>query len=183
MGPSFRNALVAGLAMMLASAGCAGSLTDPALFVLEDLGDAALPPDSGLPDVPDGGQGDSASGSCPDVPTLLLTTCAIAGCHAATEPAQGLNLQSPDVASRLVGACAMGGGGMLIDPQTPDKSVLYTKLTASPPFGSRMPFGGALDDGTIACVLAWVSQASQEKGDAGNCPCGTVKARLARPAR
>jgi hypothetical protein len=69
----------------------------------------------------------------------------------------------------LVGVPSGEGVGLLIDPATPSKSVLYTKLLASPPFGARMPTGGSLDTSTTQCVLAWItSQASSPSmGDAG----------------
>jgi hypothetical protein len=52
----------------------------------------------------------------------------------------------------------MGGPGLLVDPSNPTMSVVYTKLTATPPFGARMPFGQTpLDDATIACVLQWIT--------------------------
>jgi hypothetical protein len=59
---------------------------------------------------------------------------------------------------RLVGKAAVGGSGMLIDPGgSPDKSVLYLKLTPNPPFGAQMPFvGNKLDTTTIGCVAAWI---------------------------
>jgi hypothetical protein len=47
-------------------------------------------------------------------------------------------------------------------------SIVYAKVTFTPPFGSRMPLGKPpLDDPTIACVLAWISA---QKGSAS--PCG-----------
>jgi hypothetical protein len=129
--------------------GCAGTLDDPSRF----LGDA--------------GTANVGDGACPDVPSsVFATTCAIAGCHSATDMTQGLNLQSPDVASRLVGVCARGGG-FLVDPDHPSQSVVYTKLTLAPPFGSRMPLGKpVLDAATLACVLTWVSA---QKGSALGC--------------
>jgi hypothetical protein len=51
---------------------------------------------------------------------------------------------------------------------SPSSSVIYTKLLVTPPFGARMPTGTALDDGTIECVLSWVTTApSLVVGDAG----------------
>jgi hypothetical protein len=63
---------------------------------------------------------------------------------------------------RLSGKEAAGGPGVLIDPTTPAASVLYTKLTATPPFGARMPLVGApLGDGDIACVLSWIESSTK----------------------
>jgi hypothetical protein len=134
-------------ALLLTGAGCPGSLDDPARFL------------SGV-----GGDGSA----CPDIPTtVFVPICATAGCHTAADKIQGLDLQSPDAASRLVGACARGGG-LLVDPANPSDSVVYTKLTFTPPFGSRMPLGKPpLDDATTACVLAWISAQN-----ASTSPCG-----------
>ncbi len=96
-------------------------------------------------------------------------TCTGVGCHSSQDKEQGLDLQSPNLAARLVGTAASEGPGLLIDPSTPANSVLYTKLTATPPFGVRMPEGATpLDSATIACVLAWItSSASAEAGTPG----------------
>jgi hypothetical protein len=97
-----------------------------------------------------------------------VQSCGVAGCHDATTKAEALDLASPDVAARLVGVLAVEGNGLLIDPASPGASVVYTKLTATPPFGGRMPTGTPLDDATIQCVLSWVtSEASQTFEDAG----------------
>jgi hypothetical protein len=133
------------LGAALTCLGCPGTLDDPSRFL------------------PDGGAG----GACPDVPSsIFLPKCALAGCHSSTDKIQGLDLQSPGVAGRLVGVCARGGG-LLVDPVNPSSSVVYTKLTLAPPFGSRMPLGRApLDSPTMACVLTWIAE---QKGSGGAC--------------
>ena len=111
----------------------------------------------------DGGDGGTPS-ACPDVPQTVFTpTCGTAGCHAAIHPQSGLDLASPNVASRLVGVVATSGG-LLVDPAHPEQSLVYRKLEVGAP-GSRMPIGRVLDDATIACVLSWVESVSG--GDAG----------------
>jgi hypothetical protein len=141
--PLFAGTLLAALAW----AGCAGTLTDPAAF-MDESGD------SGAANV---GVDAPATAACPDVPTTFVQSCGTSSCHDATTKAEGLDLWSPGVASRLVGVAASEGVGLLIDPSTPSKSVVYTKLLPAPPFGARMPTGGKLDDATIQCVLAWVT--------------------------
>lgn len=132
-----RRRLLPALALAVPLAGCPGSLDDPSRFA---------------------GQ----FGLCPDVPTFLATTCGTASCHAATMPQAGLDLASPDVFSRLAGTKAMGGPGLLIDPTDPSASVLYLKLEAPPPFGSRMPLTGMpLDDTGVACVLDWIETSTK----------------------
>jgi hypothetical protein len=142
---TLRFGFVGACVLVLGSAACAGTLDDPARFDTQALSDSGLA---------DGGA------ACPDVPALFAQACSGAGCHGPTDPIQGLDLQSSDLASRLVNVHAMGGG-LLIDPANPNKSVIYTKLIPTPPFGARMPSGKpALDDATVACVLSWVSAQS-----------------------
>jgi hypothetical protein len=140
---------VAIVALVVACVGCPANLEDPGRFAL----DGAAPIDG--------------TAGCGDIPqTLFLTTCATALCHSASSKQQGLDLQSPDLASRLVNVPSTEGAGLLIDPSMPSASVLYTKLTDPPPFGVRMPFNlPALDAATVACVLQWVNE--QVVPDAG----------------
>jgi hypothetical protein len=141
---------------------CPGTLDDPSRFY-----DAAPPGDEAPPQRSvDAGIDAPGNTGCADVPTMFHSTCGTPGCHSAASHTQGLDLETPDVAARLVGVTAMGGG-LLIDTSTPDKSVIYTKLTSSPPFGSQMPLGKpALDATALACVHAWVS-AQTGPSDAG----------------
>jgi hypothetical protein len=135
---------IGAVAIVAACVGCPGSLEDPGRF-------------------------SSATGACGDVPTTVFqNNCsATAGCHSSTDKQMGLDLQSPNVASRLIGIKSVGGTGLLVDPSNPSASVLYTKLTASPPFGARMPFGEpALDQATIACVLQWITTQVSDGGGA-----------------
>ena len=144
-------ARTAALLTMLACARCAGTLDDPAAFTRAG-------PDAGAADE---ATVDAATApQCPDVPTVLAQSCGLGGCHDATTKAEALDLVSPGLVSRLVGVPAAEGVGLLVDPAAPSSSVLYTKLLAAPPFGARMPTGSSLDDGTIQCVLAWITSAA-----------------------
>jgi hypothetical protein len=129
-----------------AFSGCAGSLTDPAAFMSNDAGatvDAAV-------------SGDAAT-SCPDIPTLFVQSCGLSGCHDATTKVEGLDLVSPGLTSRLVGVSSVEGNGLLINSTNPSASVIYTKVTSTPPFGVRMPSGSSLSNADQQCVLAWVT--------------------------
>jgi hypothetical protein len=145
----------------LACTACPGSLSYPpeAFGGGDDAGSTTTPQEAG-------------NGSCPDVPTMFAHTCGVSGCHDANTKAQALDLASPNVAMRLVGVPATEGAGLLIDTKSAAQSVVYTKLLQPPPFGSRMPLTGALDDATIQCVLTWVtSQAgSNQPGPDGGPP-------------
>jgi hypothetical protein len=123
---------IAAISFVFLLAGCPGSLENPERF--------------------------QDGGACSDVPTLLASKCGTSGCHASENPSNGLDLASADIKGRLTGQSAQGGSGLLIDEDTPDQSVIYTKLGESPPFGGRMPPGAPLDDATADCILAWLSE-------------------------
>jgi hypothetical protein len=158
------------LGLQAATVGCPGTLDDPARFFDTDGGQLGLASD--LTE----GEGGELSGdapNCPDVPqTVFLPTCTGSTCHSSQNQAQGLDLQSPNLSARLVNVPSTEGSGLLIDPSAPSSSVLYTKVTAKPPFGARMPEGATpLDSATIACVLAWVTQnISVTSGSEGGLP-------------
>ena len=115
---------------------------------------------------------------------VFATVCSTSpGCHSAADKQLGLDLQSPEVASRLIGVHGRWGArGCSSTPSNPAMSVMYTKLTASPPFGARMPFGQTpLDDATIACVLQWITVqvtdgGAGEGGDDGGVEDGSAEA-------
>src|SRR5688572_6894749 len=96
-----RLTLIGALAIASLSAGCPGILEDPDQF---------------------------RTGSCPDIETELFPQrCATSDCHSAMDEAGRLDLQSPDVLSRLIGVNAMGdecvaSGRTLITPGDPDDS-------------------------------------------------------------
>jgi hypothetical protein len=129
---------------------CAGALTDPQDFsYLQDAGTL----------LDDGG---SIGGGCDPVSTLFVPTCATASCHSAITQQAGLDLESPGLPGRLVGRKCTGGPGFLIDKDHPDQSVMYTKVTSTPPFNFQMPLGGSpLDDDQIGCIKEWVEAAAQ----------------------
>jgi hypothetical protein len=148
--------LSACLALAAATAGCPTSLDEPGRF---DVNGRASGPDRGG-HAQDGGSARSVlgeGGECPDIPQFFAATCTAGSCHNASDEAQGLDLRSPDVTSRLVSVMATEGPGLLVDPSAPSASILYLKLTASPPFGAQMPLGQKpLPEAMTACVLDWI---------------------------
>jgi predicted CxxxxCH...CXXCH cytochrome family protein len=153
------------VAILAATSACAGTLEDPARFLAAG-GDAGLGEQSQPPTGSDG----SVGGNCPDIPGLFAQTCTASSCHSASYKAQGLDLQSPNLGTRLAGVAAteVAGSGLLINPTAPSQSVLYEKLTANPPYGGRMPLAGTpLDDATMACVLTWITQQASSGAGSG----------------
>jgi len=72
------------------------------------------------------------------------------GCHGGTN-----NLTVGTVADLLRG----GLHGPAIVPGNSSQSLLIQKISASPPFGARMPYGGTpLSDNTIQVIRQWIDQ-------------------------
>lgn len=137
---------------------CAGLLAAcPGSLDKSKFGDAAVAEDAAVAD----------AGACDPITTIFPTRCATIGCHDATAKQGGLDLASADVAARLVGVNATGGAGQLIDRSNPDRSVIYSKVTASPPFGARMPTAGPLSDAEIECIHAWAARLAAAPPDGG----------------
>lgn len=146
MGRRAVSSLLLGATTGLVVSGCPGSLDDPTRF-----------------------QGAGLEACDVRVHEIFATVCAHAGCHQSNEPAQGLDLESAGVESRLVGVAPTGPGcsGVLVDPKNPEKSLLYLKLTDAPPCGVPMPFGGArLSSRDLGCVKSWITGLATADGGA-----------------
>jgi hypothetical protein len=107
-----------------------------------------------------------------NVPASFKQSCASAGCHSASSPANGLDLASDGVAARVVNVMASASGScaghVLADPGNPDESLLVTKLGDSPPCGSHMPLTGtSFTDAQIECVRSWIEQQAGGSGGSG----------------
>lgn len=127
------------LLAVLAAAGCAGELEDPARFTT------------------------CAPGY---VEQMFQSRCG--SCHGSVDPEAGLDLVSTGVEARLIGeasATPFCQGKMLIEPAAtePMQHLLLDKLQETPSCGSRMPFGTeALSADEIECVRRWVDEAMGE---------------------
>jgi hypothetical protein len=145
--PSIWRSVCASSAALLL-VGCAGSLEDPSRFAYLDAGP---PSDGGV------SQGD---GGCDAVATVFIPNCTTSTCHSKSSQQGHLDLESPGLPQRLLNVRASGGPGLVIDLQNPDQSVIYTKVTSTPPFGFRMPLGAPpLSAGDIGCIRQWVHAA------------------------
>ncbi len=129
------------------------------------------------PDGPSGsGSGGTAaaSGCKPDIDTIQKTVfvpqCATSGCHGTTRALSPLDLQSPGVEARLVGARGIDcSSETLIVPGNPNASFLVRKLRdATPSCGSRMPRNGeSLAAEDLACIEQWIAALPAAGVDAG----------------
>lgn len=87
-------------------------------------------------------------------------------CHQPSEPNPiGFEQAGLDLSSF---AALMRGGNNsrsnLVIPGQPCESVLWQKISAGPPFGSRMPFAGPpfLDDATRALFADWIAEGARD---------------------
>ena len=126
----------------------------PALFVFlflsgcSDLGNNPVSTDVSTPDPPATGD---VSFSGRILPLFQQYGCA--GCHGGNG---GLTVGS--VAQLLQG----GAHGPAVVAGKPESSTLALKISASPPFGDRMPQGGPyLPDSTIQIIRLWITQGAK----------------------
>jgi len=111
-----------------------------------------------------GGTPASTAMGCANACQTFANKCAI--CHGGPSGmGMGFDVVSPNIGTRLSGTDAKTVdclGEKLIDPVTPDKSVVYTKLlpTDPPRCGQVMPPPGvgALTPDEIECVRQWVAK-------------------------
>jgi hypothetical protein len=120
---------------------------------------------------------DAGADSDPDLQTSLLTPrCATSNCHGAGRPAGGLDLHSPGLASRLVGAPSTTcEGRVLVFPDNPGQGYFFEILQAMPACGSRMPLlGTPLTEAEIDALRAYVTALAHEPPvDAGTLDSGS----------
>src|SRR5262249_35208459 len=103
------------LCLSLTIAGCAGTLDDPDRFARQTAnsntpGAVGPSPEAGSSDPWADASGDGGASSCPDMEKDVLPgKCAMSGCHAATNPSNALDLQTPGVYARYANKSAVGG--------------------------------------------------------------------------
>ena len=173
----FSIVVIMGLgALSLVTSGCAGELTDAQKEGRDRDGGSGGSVGSGGSGGSSGSGGGSAgtTGGSPEVCVLALISplskaCSSLGCHSGSAPAAGLTLTEAVIRApkdELVDKLNKGnkgvmpgcpaGVGKLIDKAQPEKSLIYTKVTAQSPCGDRMPNGSPLSDAEMACLLNWI---------------------------
>ncbi|MEZ4449411.1 MAG: hypothetical protein R3B09_08025 [Nannocystaceae bacterium] len=92
---------------------------------------------------------------------LFAPKCGQIACHDPDNPEGALDLVSPGVDARLVGApAATCDGWVRVVAGDPGSSLLHVKLAGPVPCGAKMPIGAELDADEIACVDAWIEGAT-----------------------
>ncbi|WP_437591235.1 SBBP repeat-containing protein [Sorangium sp. So ce1000] len=115
---------------------------------------------------------DSPQAACADVPAAFAERCGGASCHGPGEPAAGLDLVTLGVGDRVAGRPATSCAGVLADPDRPEESALYVRLTDGSSCGARMPLGGApYSSEEIACVAAWIAELTPAACSGRDCGC------------
>ena len=152
--------LVLSLGVLLLG-GCPGTLEDKERFLVDASSAGRGSGTAGGADAEPGSDAGAQPnlGPCGDVvERIFVPSCGGTGCHDATGPQQDLDLVSEGVAARVVGVRGIGCTAILADPADPEGSLLYQKLSPTPPCGSPMPLARpALSDEDTACVLAWIA--------------------------
>jgi hypothetical protein len=151
------NSGLLSLGMVLCSlTGCPGTLDDRARFLV-DAGSSGNGTGGG--DARTMAEAGASADACGDVVTrIFIPSCGGTGCHGSTGAQQGLDLVSDGVASRVVGVAGRECPTPLADPTNPQASLIYQKLSATPPCGAPMPLARPpLSIADAACVLAWIA--------------------------
>jgi hypothetical protein len=102
--------------------------------------------------------------------TIFRASCDGAGCHGSKDAAAGLDLvdHSPD--ALVAASSALCNGWLLVVPGSPEKSLLYQKLTAKvPACGDPMPLAGHLSDVSTRCIGDWITQMAAASGGCETC--------------
>jgi hypothetical protein len=94
------------------------------------------------------------------VELVFEVNCGNAVCHDSDQPAAGLDLVSPDVASRTVGMNSNDptcGSDILVIAGDPDESYMIKKIVNEPGVcGGQMPIGTLLDAEDTNVIRDWI---------------------------
>ena len=118
-----------------AMSGCPGALNDPGSFE------------------------DAAQCAGTDIEELFLTSCGDGNCHDDVDPAEQLDLISPNVESRLVGVNSVAPGcqnQVLVVAGAPASSYFLAKVEGTGLCGLKMPLGALIDPRDVDCISQWI---------------------------
>ncbi len=114
-----------------------------------------------------GGNGGGTPTLSADVQPILTTNCALSGCHAGAQPAQGMNLSAGQMIANTVNVISNELPSMdRIEPGQPDLSYLVHKIQGTQAgvggSGGRMPLGGQLTQSEINTIRAWITAGASD---------------------
>ena len=96
-----------------------------------------------------------------NVAPLFAQRCSGDVCHSPPTPQVGLDLVSPGVGKRVLGAHSKSAGcesRFLIDPDRVTDSFILEKISSGKPqCGDNMPLTGAITDGERTCIKVWAA--------------------------
>ncbi|MCC7381204.1 MAG: hypothetical protein IT384_05205 [Deltaproteobacteria bacterium] len=138
------TSLLLGLGLVVLWA-CPGTLDDPERFRV----------------APCGGPGElPCTSTAPPLLTFFRPQCGTAGCHAPPSPQSGLDLASEGLNERVMDVVSASGlcpGQSYVVPGVPEQSLIYTKMTGTPPpCGTPMPPGVMLVPEDVQAVHDWI---------------------------
>jgi len=91
---------------------------------------------------------------------IFNLNCALSGCHAGSNAAQGLNLSEGESFGNIVNvSSAEVPDFQRVEPGEPDQSYLYLKVIGDPAIiGGKMPLGrDQLTDEELAAIEQWIA--------------------------
>jgi hypothetical protein len=111
----------------------------------------------------DNGNGNgSNSGFAAQVQPIFTSNCALSGCHAGSNPAQGMNLSDGQAYANIVNVQSNESSLLRVKPGEPDESYLVHKIQGTQGSvggsGGQMPLGGTpLTQAQIDLIREWIT--------------------------
>jgi hypothetical protein len=120
---------------------------------------------TGLTD-PDDNNNNGGPGFAADVQPIFTDNCAFSGCHAGSNPAQGMNLSDGQAYANIVNVQSNEASLLRVKPSEPDSSYLVHKIQGTQGSvggsGGQMPLGGmALSQEQINLIREWITDGAQ----------------------
>jgi hypothetical protein len=94
-----------------------------------------------------------------EVKDIFAGNCNQGPCHDATTPAANLDLTVNDPAAAFSGQTSdLCTNSIILDPGSPETSLLWTKLVdKTPTCGDQMPLGSTITTAEQDCIASWIS--------------------------
>jgi len=95
---------------------------------------------------------------------IFTPSCAFSGCHAGGSPAQGMNLSQGQAYANIVNVASNQQPSLdRIEPDNPEASYLYLKVTGDASSGGQMPpGGGSLSQDLLDLLRDWIERGAPD---------------------